>query len=358
MAVPRLTSRVVVAALAATLVMGGALPAIAVGEGDTANGYPSWDEVNAARASESAKAAELEKLQAALQRAQSESAAASTRAVQALLDSHQAEQSLAAAREREQQLSERLDADRRELEENSDTVARVVAWMYRDGTGLASTSQLILSDDPGDFMAKYGTATQVSGTWEALAARAAESVNAESDLEKQAATAREERQRLAAEARTAAEAAAEAQRAADAAVETASDNADTVTAQLASLRGTTAEVERQYQVGLQVAEQERAADAERQRQAEEARRRQQESGPGGGGPSLLHRLFYTSPGLGGGSRRAAREGATSGWAASTSTRPPRRPSPRGCCPRTAGATTSSHAWCRCGTASRAGGRMR
>ena len=268
--------RIAVAALAAALVVGGALPATANPGDETAPGYPTWDEVNAARSSQSAKQAEYTKLQTALQRTQDEAATTSTNAVSALRTAQRTEQDLAVATAREQELQKRLTADRSRLDTESASLGRVVSWMYRDGTGLASTSQLITAKDPAEFMAKLDTATQVAGTWNTLAERAAAAVNTESNLKDQATVAKRARAKLADQAEQASQAAAAAQQRADAAVGTATRNSDTVYAQLASLRGTTTSVERRYQLGVQVAEQQRE---------EEARRQQQAGGGGTGGGS-------------------------------------------------------------------------
>lgn len=270
----RRSRRAAVATLAAALVLAGALPAVANTGDETADGYPTWDEVNAARASQSAKQAEYAKLQQALQRAQSGAATASTKAVAAFRTAQRADQDLADATAREKQLQSRLKADRTRLQSDSESLGRVVSWMYRDGTGLASTSQLITAKDPAEFMSKLDTAQQVAGTWNTLSERAAAAVNTEQNLKDQATSAKKERARLAAEADRASTAASTAQERADAAVDTASRSTGTVYAQLASLRGTTAKVEERYQLGLQVAEQQRE---------EEARRRQQEQNGGNGG---------------------------------------------------------------------------
>ncbi|KKI22718.1 MULTISPECIES: coiled-coil domain-containing protein [unclassified Leucobacter] len=270
----RRSRRAAVATLAAALVLAGALPAVANTGDETADGYPTWDEVNAARASQSAKQAEYAKLQQALQRAQSGAATASTKAVAAFRTAQRADQDLADATAREKQLQSRLKADRTRLQSDSESLGRVVSWMYRDGTGLASTSQLITAKDPAEFMSKLDTAQQVAGTWNTLSERAAAAVNTEQNLKDQATSAKKERARLAAEADRASTAASTAQERADAAVDTASRSTGTVYAQLASLRGTTAKVEERYQLGLQVAEQQRE---------EEARRQQQEQNGGNGG---------------------------------------------------------------------------
>jgi septal ring factor EnvC (AmiA/AmiB activator) len=260
-----------VAAAAGMFLFAGTVPAIAIGEDD---GYPSWAEVEAARASTAATEAEYTRLETALTRARTEAEAVAAKAAAAVVEAERAEKELRAAVERESQLQARAEQAQVDLTENSDALARMISWMYVNGTGLSSASELMISGNPEEFMANLSTATQVSSSWAALAERAEVELNNAASLEEQADAARQERERLADAAEQAAAEAAAAQEEADAAVAVALDRADTMYEQLASLRGTTAEAERQYQLGLQVA----ADQAAQTRQREEAA---QNSGTGG-----------------------------------------------------------------------------
>ncbi|MGO3147941.1 MAG: coiled-coil domain-containing protein [Leucobacter sp.] len=237
-----------VAALAAVLVFSGAMPAIA-------DDYPTWAEVEAAQKSESAKSAEYTKLQSALKQAQTEADSAANKAAETASIAAQAAADLDEVTTREQQLSGEVAESQSQLTESSDEFARLVSWMYMNGTGLATTSQLVSAEDPEDYMKKLSIVTQVSNTWDNMASKAANELNTASSLQEQATVAKAERDRLSKAANTAAADAASAQAIAAAAVATADDRLDTVYEQLASLKGTTAEVERRYQIGLQVAEQ-------------------------------------------------------------------------------------------------------
>lgn len=276
----RLTRSIGVAALVATLTIVGTIPALAV-DGD-AEDYPTWDEVRAAQSSEQAAQAEYERLQGALQRTQAEAETASAAADAAAAAARQAEQDLADATTREQELQARVDRSQNDLSENEEAFGRMVSWLYTNGTGLASAGQLAASRNPEEFMARLSSATQVSGTWDGIAERAAVEMNSAASLKDQAETAKKERERLAKESETASAAAAQALQQADAAVAATSDRSATVYAQLASLRGTTADAERRYQIGLQVAAQ--AREQERQREAA-AEQPGVGSGGGGGAPS-------------------------------------------------------------------------
>lgn len=256
------------------LLVGGG-PAVAV---DADDEYPTWAEVRAALNSEAASEAEYERLELALTRAQSEAATAAKNADAAAAAAQRADQDLQRATERESALQKGAKQAQDELTENSEALARMVSWLYVNGTGLSSASELIASQNPEDFMSKLSTATQISGTWNVLSENAAAELNNASALQEQADAAKHERERLAEEAAATAEAAVAARSEADAAVALALERSETMYEQLATLRGTTAEIERLYQVGQTVA----ADQAEQQRQRENAA---QTSGSGGSGGS-------------------------------------------------------------------------
>ena len=264
----RKLSRVLIAAAAALTVLFASAPAIA--QSDDPADYPTWAEVEAAKASEADTQATLARLETALASAQAEAAAASTAAVEAGVAVREAEQDLEMATERASVMSSRLSEAETEFAESSEALSRTISWLYRDGTGLARYSELASAENADQFMAKLSVATQVTGTWNTLTDQATVQVNTVNGLREQAETAREERESRAQAAQEAADAAQAARVAADAAVATAEDRTDTVFAQLAELKGTTAEIEQQYQLGVQVAE--AAAERERERQAEEARK--------------------------------------------------------------------------------------
>ncbi|MFD5599455.1 coiled-coil domain-containing protein [Leucobacter sp. NPDC058333] len=288
----RLTRSTAVAALAASLVLAGTLPAIAFdgATSDDPSSYPTWEEVQAAKGSESAKKAEYTRLQGALKQTQSDASAASSAAADAHGAAREAATALADATARQDALQERAKQAEQQFDTNDEAVGRMVSWMYTNGSGLASAGALATSDNPEEFMSKFSMSSQVSGTWNGIAEHAQAEVNSAATLREQAEAAEAERKRLSDEADAAAAAADQAQQNADAAVALAGDRSDTVYKQLASLRGTSAETERQYQIGVQVA----AQAAEQERQREEAARQEQErqleqnagsdgSGGGGGG---------------------------------------------------------------------------
>lgn len=239
--------------LATGVFLGGGLPALAESEGSES--YPTWSEVEAARVSDGAREELTGRLQQALSVAQTEADAAASHAARAARAAEQAETELRRATEREAALHLRAEHSRGQLDESSEELARMVSWMYINGTGVASTSQLVTSDNPEEFMSKLSTATQVSSSWNSLAERSELELNTIEGLQRQAEEARADRERRAEAAARAAEDARDAEQVAVAAVSAAQERSDTVYAQLASLHGTSVEEERRKQIDRQVAEQ-------------------------------------------------------------------------------------------------------
>lgn len=244
--------RLALLALSASLLAWGAPPALATADPDD---YPTWADVEAARGSEAASQAEYERLEDALTRARAESERAAEQFSEATRSATRAAADLEEASDREIALTRRAEQAETDLSESSEAFGRVVSWLYVNGTGLASTSELAASAEPEEFMAKLSTMTQVSESWNTIAEDAAAELNTVASLQQQADDAASERARLADEAAAAAADAQAAQADADAAVQTALGRTDTVYEQLASLKGTTAETERRYQIGKEIEEQ-------------------------------------------------------------------------------------------------------
>lgn len=259
--------RMLVAAVSAVLVLSPTGVAFAEVGDSSAGDYPTWAEVEAAKHSQQAAQAEVDRLEAALQDAQQRAASASAAAVTAAADAQRANDLLAAATERERIIAEKLDTARADLDASSEGLGGMVSWLYRDATGLAGYGQLMTASDPDDFIEKLGGVTQAAGAWNRRAERAETAVNTVASLQAEAAQAKQQRGRLADEADAASKAAQDAWRSADAAVDIATGQTRTMYAQLASLKGTTADVERRYQLGVQIQRDQEEQERQREQNA-------------------------------------------------------------------------------------------
>ena len=221
--------------------------------------YPSWEEVAAAKQDVASREAEATRISGLVASLETTAAALGDAAVAAAGESAAAAAAHAAAEQRATTLASQATAASAEAVASSERLGRVGATLARSG-GADVTLRLLFTDDAStDLLQGLSRAAQLTTIYGGIADRAETAKAASASLSAQADVAERERSRL---ADIAADAAAEAESAhAAAEAELAEQRAvvDTLYAQLASLRDSTAALERQYQAGEQL------------RQAEEAR---------------------------------------------------------------------------------------
>ncbi len=210
--------------------------------------YPTWDEVEAARSSQASTEATISTLSGLLDTLQADAARLGDTAVAAYADASVAQSQLDAATDRTQLLTAAADAAEQRATESASRAAHVAAAIYRSG-GSDLTAALLVEGGT-DLLAKLGTLDHVSTTVLQVLDRATVDLNEATSLAAQADVARTERDRLAISAQQAAQAARAAADAADAAVAEQQARLAQVYEQLAVLKNSTAELERQYRIGL------------------------------------------------------------------------------------------------------------
>ncbi|WP_285242883.1 lytic transglycosylase domain-containing protein [Pseudarthrobacter sp. fls2-241-R2A-127] len=262
----RLLGGLLAVAVAATTV----LPASA-DEPPPPGGYPSWADVQQAQTSEAAKAAEITTIDGLLGNLQTQSEAAGDAAVRAAADYAAADAELQAA-------SARLDALAAQAGRANDELAR-----YRKEIGaLAVQSYKTGGTNTGFFVALDALETNsvqglnlvqlVGDKTAALVDNAASAGKVAASLAEQEKVARSERERLSGEAKAKLDAARSAQDALARQVSDEQQHSTELTAQLASLKGTTAALEGEYRQGqAALAAYEAAQEAKRAAAAEQAR---------------------------------------------------------------------------------------
>jgi cell wall-associated NlpC family hydrolase len=251
MAAKRSTRRIGAAAIPAAIVFALTTPpqAIAAPNDD----YPTWDEVEAARADENATRAEIEKIEGILVRLEQEAAALGVIALQKGEEYALAADALAEATAKLDRIRAQADAAQERAESSAQRVAALVAQLARTGGGDVTLGLLLGSADSTDeLLAKLGTVSKLGASSAALLDRAIYDKKTAEALAADARAAERERARLAGTARTAYDAAAAAASAAEEQAAAQRADADRMYAQLATLKNTTAEAERAYQEGLQV----------------------------------------------------------------------------------------------------------
>lgn len=317
----------------------GALGAVALGAfGAAASGlsspamaadYPSWADVEAARANESAKAGEISRIQGLIQGLQSEVARTQAEVVARSDEYYTAQQAYLDADYRAQQIQAQADAEAAKATDAANKAGKVAAQLYRSG-GDDTSLDLFFSGSAAtadDLLAKLGTMDKLIERNRSVYASAVTARDSAKQLSNQANDARAERDRLQKIAEEKMVAAQQAAQAAQEALAAQQANQVVLEAQLAALQDTTAKTVADYQAGVEAErkareERERRAReeaeardrAERERREQEARDRENaaaNSGGGGGGGGS------SSGGGGGGgssSGGGGGGGGGSGWA--------------------------------------------
>ena len=214
-----------------------------------ADDYPSWDDVQNARANEAATAAEVDKIQGYLVSLENK-AAELGRAAQAKGEAYNVARELLDAASSK---SDRLRAQARDASaqarESTRRAGQLVAQFARSGGSDLGIS-LMLSDDSDNLLETLGAMTKLTQQSTLIYEQAQHDKNVADALSDQASTAESARQALAASAQKALDDANRASTEMLAQVAAQQAAADQLYDQLAALKGTTAEVEREYLIGI------------------------------------------------------------------------------------------------------------
>ena len=223
-----------------------------------AEDYPTWDQVQAAKADVATREAEATRITAFVDELEAEAGRLGDAAVEAAAVSAAAEAARAGAEARAGTLRAQADAATAEAAASAARLGRVGAVLARSGGADVTLRLLFGAEGDTDLLVGLSRAAQLADIYGGVAARAKAARADAAALSEQADVAEAERTRLAAEAAAAADAAEAAHDAAEARAAEQQAVLDTLYAQLASLRDRTVELERQYRIGEQAA-QERAA---------------------------------------------------------------------------------------------------
>jgi murein DD-endopeptidase MepM/ murein hydrolase activator NlpD len=285
-----LRRRAVVAIAAFALVfssMGVASPAFA-------DDYPSWDDVQKARQNETSKAAEIDKINGLIDQLSTRVAEAQSAAVVAANAYQEALDKATAAEEAQATLETQLAAATEKAAASQKQAGSLFARLGRMNNGDSSAGIFVDAKNADQTLYKLGALSQLTSRSADVLENAKKDANQVTALTDQAKVAATELEALRADAETKLQAANDAASAAQDALSEQEQNEDRLTEQLASLKGTTAEVEKGYQDGVAArkaaAEAAARAAAEAAARAAEARRAaaaaaaaQANAGGGGGG---------------------------------------------------------------------------
>ena len=235
-------------ALAVTAALGTTVGA--AGPVQAAPDYPTWDEVEAARADERQareKVAEIEGFLTALRTAAED---AGRSAMQAAERYNIALDELDAATARADRLEAEAKKAASRAEESARRAGAMIAQLARTGGGDVTVGLLFDESKDGDLLARLGALSKLTEQSATIYERAIADRNVARSLTEQARAAEDERAELFNDSKQMLADAESAAIAAEDLVVEQQEASDELYAQLASLKGTTAEIERQFAEGL------------------------------------------------------------------------------------------------------------
>ncbi|MFF2371834.1 C40 family peptidase [Agromyces sp. NPDC058110] len=244
-------SRVKPATVFSTVAIGAVAASVAAAGGPAFADpdYPSWSDIEQAKANEQTKQAEIDRVGALLTGLQSAADAAAEASMKADEAWRVAVDERDRAAEREQKLGAQADEADAVAEISKMRAGLLAAHLAKSGGGDLSAELMLSGDDASKLLRQLGMASKLGEQANEVYEQATVDRNTADALRAQAADAAAERERLAALAETRADEAAAAADAANAAVAEQQQRSQELYAQLASLQGTTAELERERAEG-------------------------------------------------------------------------------------------------------------
>lgn len=230
--------------------------------------YPSWQDVQSAKASEGAATAKVAQITALIERLESRAAAATELARVRGAELQTAQNAFEDAAQRAQALRDQARESRMAAEQARERAGALAAQLHRSGNNDVTMS-LMLSAIGGDdrgasadlLLGRLSSAAQLVRTSGRIFAYARATENTAQSVAQQADEAKQVREKRRTAATVALEAAQSAATAAAASVTEQEENAAVLKAQLAALKDTTARTVQAYQTGVEEARRRAAAAA-------------------------------------------------------------------------------------------------
>jgi peptidoglycan DL-endopeptidase CwlO len=213
--------------------------------------YPTWEDVQKAKRNQAATAAEIDRIEGILIALENQAAELGKIAQIKAEEYAQARDALAAATLKVERLGVRVGEAQKRADESAVRAARLIAQLARTGGGDLTLGLLIGSaSDTDQLLARLGSMNRLTESSSDILARAQFDRNLAESLADDARAAETVRERLATDAEDALAVAQAASDKAEAQVAEQQSHADRLYSQLASLKNTTAQIERDYQEGL------------------------------------------------------------------------------------------------------------
>ena len=281
--------------------------------------YPSWEDVQSAKANESAKAAQISEIEALIAALQNDVAIKQAEAQRLAEEYLVAQEEFEVAAQRADDLQAQADAEQAKADAAAAKLGQLAAQQYRVG-GDDTSLDLFFSGSAvaaDELLSRLDTMDKLQSVNRGVYTDAMSARDNAQSLSDQAAIARDERDKLQKLAEEKMVRAQEAANAAQAALDAQSQHLETLQAQLAALRDTTAKTIADYRAGVEARRKAREERLRREREEAERRareererlEREQAAANSGGGSTG----GGSSSGGGGSGVAAGGSGGGSGW---------------------------------------------
>jgi len=259
--------------LSLTLVASGA---VLGGSPAQAASYPTWDDVQAARSSESAKASEVSRIQGLLDQLASDATTAQAEAERLGAEFEQAQADADAGAAKLAELQSQADEKAAVADASEQRAGQVSAQLARTGGGDVSSQLVGDTEQADDLLYRLGAMSKLTEQTDGIRQQAVNDRNVAQSLSDQAKVASDALVKLQGAAQVSMDEAQAASDAAAAAVAAQQENESRLQGQLAVLQDQSLQTEADYATGVEVARQaeearKAAAAAEAARQAEALR---------------------------------------------------------------------------------------
>ncbi|WP_205683923.1 coiled-coil domain-containing protein [Cryobacterium aureum] len=232
------------------VVLASTVLAAPVTAASAADDYPTWAEVDAAQSSAAATAAEVQRIESALDGLQARAAELGDTAVTETALAAVAQAELVKATTQQTVLTTQADAASARAGDSAQRLGVLGAQLYRSGGNSLAVGAVFDGGEADDLLFQLGAMSRLTEQAGLITEQADTERNAAEALTAQAELKMRERDRLHNEALLALAATETAQQAADAEVALKQAAGEVLYAQLASLKNTSAAVERQYRTGV------------------------------------------------------------------------------------------------------------
>ncbi|NNC10808.1 hypothetical protein HII28_02780 [Planctomonas sp. JC2975] len=214
-----------------------------------ADDYPSWDQVQAAKANAAAAQAEYDKIQALIGQLQQAAQAAAADELKKEFEYTTAKNALDAQTTKLDAINNQVGTAQKDASQAKTQYGKLTSQLYMSGGGDLTAKLLLSNGHASDLLDQLGAVSQLTGHVAQLQTYAKQKQNVVSVLQAQAKQAEDIRVGLEQDADTKYQAAQAAKAAADSALATQQTQGAVLQAQAASLESQAADIEAQYWVG-------------------------------------------------------------------------------------------------------------